>query len=130
MWCICAAIAATGTGSPPYTGTATRCAVYRDCIRDVGDNYDVIPVKEARIEYWNRIWCAGHIGRFTEDLGPCRSIPGYHNIRTYTGSSDYDTAQMSRLIEIIIQECKAQGVETLPPRELDALVSRWGEVSV
>lgn len=46
------------------------------------------------------------------------------------GSSDYDTAQMSRLIEIIIQECKAQGVETLPPRELDAIVSRWGEVSV
>ena len=41
--------------------------VYRDCIRDVGDNYDVIPVKEDRIEYWNRIWCAGHIGRFTED---------------------------------------------------------------
>jgi hypothetical protein len=104
--------------------------VYRDCIRDVGDNYDVIPVKEDRIEYWNRIWCAGHIGRFTEDLGPCRSIPGYHNIRTYIGSSDYDTAQMSRLIEIIIQECKAQGVETLPPRELDALVRRCGEVSV
>ena len=46
------------------------------------------------------------------------------------GSSDYDTAQMSRLIEIIIQECKAQGIETMTPRELDALVSRWGEVSV
>ena len=92
--------------------------VYREAIRDVGGNYEVVPVREDRIEHWDRIWCAGHIGRFTEDLGPCRSIPGYHNIRTYMGSSDYDTAQMSRLIEIIVEECKTQGIETLTPEEL------------
>ena len=34
------------------------------------------------------------------------------------GSSDYDTAQMSRLIEIIVEECKTQGIETLTPEEL------------
>ena len=109
--------AALSTQSAPVTPDM----VYREAIRDVGGNYEVVPVREDRIEDWDRIWCAGHIGRFTEDLGPCRSIPGYHNIRTYMGSSDYDTAQMSRLIEIIVEECKAQGIETLTPEELARL---------
>ena len=27
------------------------------------------------------------------------------------------------------QDCRDVGIETMTPRELDALVSRWGEVS-
>ena len=46
------------------------------------------------------------------------------------GSSVYDTEQMSRLIDAIVQDCRDVGIETMTPREMDALVSRWGEVSV
>lgn len=46
------------------------------------------------------------------------------------GSSVYDTEQMARLIDAIVQDCRDVGIETMTPRELDALVSRWGEVSV
>lgn len=45
-------------------------------------------------------------------------------------SRAYDTGQMARLIDTIVQDCRDVGIETMTPRELDALVSRWGEVSV
>lgn len=98
--------------------------VYRSYVRDIGGNFEVVPVREGRVEAWDALWCKGHVGRLTEDLGPCKKA-GYRNIRTYFGSSDYDTRQMSRLIDLIVADCKAQGVETLTPRELDALKEGW-----
>lgn len=99
--------------------------VYRQYIPDVADNFVIQPVREDMIERWNDIWCSDHIGRMTDDLGPCRKTEGYHNIRCYLGSSDYDTAQMSRLIELIVEDCKEQGIETLPPNELLRMTEEW-----
>lgn len=48
--------------------------------------------------------------------------------RTYImlkGSSDYDTAEMSRLINGIVDECKEMGIETMPPDKLAALLEGW-----
>ena len=42
-------------------------------------------------------------------------------------AGDYDTAQMSRLIDLIAQDCKSQGIETLTPDKLDAMKVKWGE---
>lgn len=50
-------------------------------------------------------------------------------VTVWYGSSTYDTEQMSRLIDAVVEDCKAVGIETMTPAELDALVSRWGEVS-
>jgi hypothetical protein len=99
--------------------------IYRQYVPDVGDNFEVVPIKEEHIEDWDRMWCAGHTGRITDDLGECRNIPGYHYIRCYFGQSDYDTAQMSRLIDMVVQDCKAQGIETMTPEELRKLVDEW-----
>ena len=101
--------------------------VYRQYIQDIGGNYTIVPVKESRIRNWERIWCSGHVGRMIKDMGPCRGLDGYHNIMSYIGSSDYDTTQMSRLIDLIVQDCKAQGIETLTPDKLDAMKVKWGE---
>lgn len=46
-------------------------------------------------------------------------------IRAYYGTSVYDTARMSRLIDEIAQDCKEQGIETLTGRELSLLKERW-----
>ena len=43
----------------------------------------------------------------------------------YYGSSTFDTKQMSRLIDNIVQDCKAVGIETLTPQQLDALKEGW-----
>lgn len=103
--------------------------IYRAYLPDIGGNYEIIPVKEDRIEAWEKVWCDGHIGRMIEDMGPCRTVKGYHNVRTYFASSDFDSRQMARLIELVVADCKENGIETMTPRELEALVSRWGEVT-
>ena len=43
----------------------------------------------------------------------------------FHGSSTYDTAQMSKLIDNIVSDCKALGIETLTPDKLDLLKEGW-----
>ena len=100
--------------------------IYRDYIRDVGDNYEIVPVKEDHIKDWDRIWCEGHYGRSTVDMGECRTIPGYHYIKSYIGSSDYDVTQMSRLLDLIITDCKQVGIDVMSEREKSLLLEEWG----
>ena len=46
-------------------------------------------------------------------------------IRAYYGSSTYNTKQMSRLIDSVVADCKAVGIETLPPEKLAAMKEDW-----
>ena len=41
-----------------------------------------------------------------------------------------DTIKPGKEYTATVQDCRDVGIETMTPRELDALVSRWGEVSV
>lgn len=44
-------------------------------------------------------------------------------IRVYVGSSLLDTSEMGILLDNLIDECKLQGIETLPPYELEKMRS-------
>lgn len=46
-------------------------------------------------------------------------------IRAYYGSSQYNTKQMSRLIDEVVEACKAEGIETLVPDELARIKETW-----
>jgi len=104
----------------------TPLEIYRQYIPDVADNYTIVPVRADLIADWDRVWCSGHLGRLTEDLGPCRNIEGYHNIISYYSSSDYDTVQMARLIDLVVQDCKNNDIETMTPDQLFLLKEEWG----
>jgi hypothetical protein len=41
------------------------------------------------------------------------------------GSSEYDTAEMSKFIDELVLEAKNQGIETLPPAELERMTKEW-----
>lgn len=43
------------------------------------------------------------------------------------GSSTYDTEQMARLIDRVVEDCREAGIETMTPQQLAALKSQWGE---
>lgn len=47
-------------------------------------------------------------------------------IRAYYGSSRYNTKQMSRLLDSVVEDCKEQDIETLSERELSLLKEEWG----
>ena len=98
--------------------------IYRAAIRDVGDNYEVMPVRNDALERWKVIWQSNGLGWLCEEIGPSK-LAGYTNVRNFYGSSAYDKNQMSRLIDNIVQDCKAQGIETLAPAELARLTEEW-----
>lgn len=87
--------------------------------------YEIVPIHEDNIEHWDKIWTAKGTGWITEDMGECRNIKGYHNIRCYYGSSTYNIKEMSDFLELIIQDCKALGIETMTPNELTELKASW-----
>lgn len=45
--------------------------------------------------------------------------------RVMRGSSSYDTREMSILIDGVVEECKELQIETLPPDELERMLSKW-----
>ncbi len=98
--------------------------IYRHYIKEIGGNTEQICILTKAAEDFKRMWSAGHIGRFCEEI-PSK-LPNCTNLIVYTGSSDYDTAQMSRLIDMVVQDCKEQGIETLTPQELERLTEEWG----
>ena len=94
------------------TGTPTS-EVYRQAVKDVGGNTETVCVRENK----------NGIGWQTEVMDS--KIDGCKNVVLYYGSSTFDTKQMSRLIDNIVQDCKAVGIETLTPQQLDALKEDW-----
>ena len=98
--------------------------VYRNYIKDVGDNYEIIPIKKAAVDRWIENWQSKGIGWVCEILGDSK-LDGYVNVISYYGSSTYDTKQMSALVNLIVEDCKAQGIETMTPAELSALLDNW-----
>lgn len=53
-------------------------------------------------------------------------IPGCTNVILYYGSSTYNTRQMSHLIDMAVQDCQDQDIETLPPEKLAGMMEEWG----
>lgn len=43
----------------------------------------------------------------------------------YYGSSTFDTRQMSRMIDNLIQDARSVGIETMAPDKLAALLGEW-----
>ena len=95
--------------------------IYRTHIQDVGGNYEVIPIRDDALETWIRNWQDKGLGWVCESIGQSK-LRGYTNVICFYGSSTYDTRQMSRLIDLCVQDCKAQGIETMTPNQLAALI--------
>lgn len=99
--------------------------IYRHYIPDVGDNCDHVLIREDAVDTFREAWCRGHLGRVVMDMGASKTHRGCRNLICYYGSSDYDTEQMSRLIDLIVEDCKAQGIDVLSERERSLLVENW-----
>jgi len=100
-----------------------KMEIYRDAVRNVGGNTEVVCVRDKAVDRMRDVWERNGAGWFTETM-PSK-IPGCTNVILYYGSSRFDTAQMSRLIDNVIQDCKALGIETMPPYKLDELLEQW-----
>jgi hypothetical protein len=116
-WVICNEIA-NAIGS-------TKEDVYRKNIREVGV-YTPLPIKAEAVEDFQRIWQGHGIGWFTEVIDDSK-LPGYKLIFAYQGSSVYSVSEMKRLIDNLIQDAKAVGIEVISESERHLLLEDWGK---
>lgn len=101
----------------------TKEEIYRSHIKDVGV-YEPLPIKEEAVERFCEAWAEKGIGWFVEVVDDSK-LPGYKKVFAYYGSSTYNTKEMSRLIDNIVQDAKALDIETLSPQELERLKEEW-----
>ncbi len=99
--------------------------IYKKLIPDIGGNSEIVCVQEQAADRLVKLWNRNGIGWVTESF-PSK-IPGCINVILYSGSSSYDSAQMSRLVDLVVQECKQLDIETATPDELATMKARWAD---
>jgi len=96
--------------------------IYRDLIRNIG-SYEVVPIKNEALSKFKQAWSKNGLGWITDTTKS--KLEGYTNVIAYYGSSIYNTKEMSRFIELIIQECEQLHIETRSKEEIDSLLESW-----
>lgn len=97
--------------------------IYCHKVKDYGVFEDIAIEEDkagAMVEMWGKLG----IGWFCERFLTCK-IAKCAKIRRYYGSSIYDSKQMWRLINSIIDDCHDLGIETMTPAEIEALCKAY-----
>lgn len=120
MWELCTKIADKLSDE----GTLhTKEDVYREAVRQVGVFRD-IPMLTEGAETLQKAWQMHGTGWITEIVDYLTGNIGYL-VRLYYGSSTYNTKQMSRLINCLIQDCDSLGIDHRTPEEINNMLSLW-----
>ena len=85
--------------------------VYKSFIKDYGV-FEVLPLKNDAVETFKTKWGKNGLGWFTEDLGESK-LKGFTKLIAYYGSSTYTSEEMRRLIDAVVYECEALGINTM-----------------
>lgn len=99
--------------------------IYRRAIKDIGGSNTIVCVKDEAVEALCDGWSRQGLGWQT-DTFPSK-IDGCTNVVLYYGSSTYDTATMSRLIDYLVQDAKSLGIEVTSEAEIALLLDGWHE---
>lgn len=102
----------------------SKTDIYRRYIREIGGNHEMVCVIDSAVEKLRNGWEHNGLGWQTDTM-PSR-IPGCTNVILYYGSSTYNTRQMSHLIDMAVQDCQEQNIETLSPEKLAGMMEEWG----
>ena len=97
--------------------------VYRNAIRDIGGNSEIVCVQEGAYETLRRCWVGRGLGWQVEVI-PSK-LKGCVNAILYYGSSAYDTKQMSVLIDHLKQDCESLGIPVEPDERIRSLLESW-----
>ena len=97
--------------------------VYREALQNIPNICEVLCVQDKAVDSMERLWIRDHIGRRVERKES--KIKGCTNLYIYYGSSDFDTRQMSMLIDNLVHDAQALGIETRPEEEIKSLLEVW-----
>lgn len=96
-----------------------REEIYRSYIPEIGENYRLVPYANTeQRDLIAELWSSQGVGWVVQDMeDDC--------LLCYYGSSTYDKKQMGRLINLIVQDCKEQGIETEPESTVLGWIAKW-----
>lgn len=102
----------------------TKEDIYKDSVKNVGVFLPFI-VEEKAFNDFKRIWESQGLGyQIQETARKDKCI----RVNCYYGSSSYNTKEMSRLIDLLVQEAKQLGIETKPQEEINSLLESWNKI--
>lgn len=101
-----------------------KTEIYRKAIKEIGGVSDTVCVSAKAADRLASGWEWNGLGWFSERSES--KLKGCVNVTLYYGSSVYDVEQMSRLIDYMVEDCKALGIETMTPDKLEAIKEAWG----
>ena len=100
----------------------SRLEVYRHAIKEIGGVSTTVCVQDKAVDRLREGWEKNGIGWQTDTLKS--RIDGCTNVILYYGSSVYDSQQMSRLIDSLVQEAEGLGIPTYP-EEVERMKAQW-----
>ena len=109
----------------------SKTEIYRSYIKEIGGNSDTVQMQaetpeelKKRVQRLRDFWALRGLGWQSDIIESDK--PTECSVVLYYGSSAYSSEQMSRLIEMIVQDCETFGIEMKDPAELERLVKEWG----
>lgn len=97
--------------------------VYRRAIKAVGV-FTSLAMRNEAVDLFRDVWSRNGIGFFVE-VGALSVSKSY--VQAYYGSHLYNTAQMSRLIDWLVEEAAAMGLDVITPAEKSLMMEEWEE---
>lgn len=92
---------------------------YKKRVRQLGV-FRYWEIDKDNVATFNKMWSDNGIAWFTDIVDIAEN--GKIGINAYYGSSSYNTKQMAKLIDGVVQDCKAIGIETETPENIKSLL--------
>ena len=93
---------------------------YRNRVKELGI-FQTFELDTKNTPTFEFLWNSRGIGWFTEKVD---EIGEKIVLNAYYGSSSYNSKQMSRLIDNLVQDCKSVGIQTLDELEINELMEK------
>lgn len=98
---------------------------YKRRVKELGI-FRQFKIETDNIKTFETMWTAQGVAWFceifdTEIIGDTE----FKIINAYYGSSSFNSKQMSRLINNLVQDCEAVGISTKPKEEIESLIRSW-----
>lgn len=122
MWALLGKLQAELAKNDPQI---TKDEIYQGYVRQYGKSVDY-QLPDSAVNAMTKSWGMNGLGWTAEKVDD-GIYPRTSLVRFYYGTSCYGTKRMARLIDAVVQDCKALGIETMPPAELAQLMSAWEE---
>ena len=103
---------------------------YKRRVKELGI-FRQFKIETRNFRTFEKMWTAQGIAWFCEIVDTTYiGETEFKIINAYYGSSSYNSKQMARLIDGVVQDCKIYGIETKTEAEINSLLEEWDKYKI